>query len=629
MSDSVKKQNKLKVLGISAYYHDSAAVLLVDGKIIAAAHEERFSRKKHDDRFPTHAIAYVLSEHGLTIEDLDVVAFYDKPYIKFERLLETYHEFIPKGVTSFVSSMPVWIKDKLFMKGVLWKELEKSNGEKIAKKPALIFPEHHLSHAASAFYPSPFERAAILTVDGVGEWATTVIAVGENSDITVLKEMRFPHSLGLLYSAFTYYCGFKVNSGEYKLMGLAPYGNKGSKEVHDFKEKIKNTLISIKNDGSILLDMSYFTFATGLRMTDDVKWQTLFGIPPRAPESLLTQEYSDMALAIQEITEEIMIMLAQTAKKITGADYLVMAGGVALNCVANEKILAAGIFKDVWVQPASGDAGGALGAAYAGYYIWAHNQRSTDSKNNDQMQGSYLGPEFSQLDVLRMIRKYSATFEKFDDVEELVKTVAAKISTGSVVGWMQGRMEWGPRALGNRSILGDPRNPDMQKKLNLKIKYREGFRPFAPSVLEEDVSDYFETTHISPYMLFTAPVLRARRKPLVEKSKDLFEKLYSLRSDIPSITHLDYSARIQTVSRETNERYWRLINAFKKETGYGVLVNTSFNVRNEPIVCTPEDAYRCFMNTEMDYLVIGDFLFDKKNQIPWEKKDVNTEYGLD
>jgi len=623
----VVSDKKIRILGISAYYHDSAAALIVDGSVVAAAHEERFSRKKHDDRFPKHAVEYVLFEYGLSITDLDAVVFYDKPYLKFERLLETYHVFSPKGLKSFFMSMPIWIKEKLFMRNNLWKELEKISGGKITKRPPLLFPEHHLSHMASAFYPSPYETAAILTVDGVGEWATTTIGFGSGKEISILKEMHFPHSLGLLYSAFTYYCGFKVNSGEYKLMGLAPYGHKNSARVADFKEKILNELISLKNDGSLTLNMNYFKFATGDRTCDDDKWQTLFNIPPRLGESLLTQEHSDMALAIQEVTEEAMIRLAKTAKNLTGADYLVMAGGVALNCVANEKIREAGIFKDIWVQPAAGDAGGALGAALVAYYVWANKERVVDDGKEDDMKGSYLGPEFGEIDTMRVVRKYGATFKKYDNFNTLTKDTAEFISEGYVVGWMQGRMEWGPRALGNRSILGDARNPDMQKKLNLKIKQREGFRPFAPSVLIEDVSKYFETGKSSPYMLFTAPVKKDRRKPLASPRMPLFERLYTPRSDIPSITHLDYSARIQTVSKNINEKYWKLINAFKEKTGYGLVVNTSFNVRNEPIVCTPHDAYRCFMSTEMDYLVIGNIVFDKKNQPQFTKGTFDLKFN--
>lgn len=611
----------MHILGISAYYHDSAAALVIDGKAVAAAHEERFTRKKQDAGFPKHAVAYVLAEYGLGVADMDAIVFYDKPFLKFERLLETYHMFAPAGLKSFLMSMPVWIKEKLFMSRNIWNGLEEATGRKIAQRPPLLFPEHHLSHAASAFYPSPFKMAAILTVDGVGEWATTTIGMGDGKDISILKEMRFPHSLGLLYSAFTYYCGFKVNSGEYKLMGLAPYGRKGNTRVAGFKKKILRELVSVKDDGSLCLNMSYFKFATGDRTCDDRKWQALFGIPPRPAESFLTQEHSDMALAIQEVTEEIMVRLATTAKKLTNADDLVLAGGVALNCVANARIRAAGIFSDVWVQPAAGDAGGALGAALAGYHIWAGKERVPlhGGGQDDGMNGSYLGPEFSDIDTMRVIRTYGAQFKKYERFEDLARDTAGFLADGQIVAWMQGRMEWGPRALGNRSILADPRNPDMQKKLNLSIKQREGFRPFAPSVLAEDVSEYFETDQPSPYMLFTVPVAERRRKPLASENLPLFERLYAPRSDIPSITHLDYSARIQTVSKETNEKYWKLIHEFKKKTGYGIIVNTSFNVRNEPIVCAPDDAYRCFMSTQLDYLVIGNVLFDKKLQPEFPK----------
>jgi carbamoyltransferase len=622
-----ESRQPMRILGISAYYHDSAAVLIVDGKIIAAAHEERFTRKKHDSRFPKLAIKYVLSEQGLSVSDVDIIAFYDKPFLKFERLLEIYHMFAPSGFKSFSLSMPIWIKEKLFMRGNIWKAMEEINGGKILKRPKLLFPEHHLSHAGSAFYPSPFQKSAILTVDGVGEWATTTISLGEGKDITILQETHFPHSLGLLYSAFTYYCGFKVNSGEYKLMGLAPYGQKGSERVNEFKKKILETLVSLKKDGSLALNMKYFEFATGDRMCNDKKWEELFGIPPRPSESDLTEEHSDLALAIQEVTEESLIRLARTAKRLTNADNLVMAGGVALNCVANEKILDTGIFKNVWVQPASGDAGGALGAALSAYHIWAGKERVLEKNGSDAMQGSYLGPEFSDIDTMKVVRKYGASFKKYENFDDVAKDTASLIAEGQVVGWMQGRMEWGPRALGNRSIFGDPRLPEMQKKLNLKIKQREGFRPFAPAVLIEDVAEYFETTIPSPYMLFTAPVKKSRRKPLASKDKTFFERLYTPRSDIPSVTHLDYSARLETVSKETNEKYWKLIFAFKEKTGYGIIVNTSFNVRNEPIVCTPEDAYRCFMATEMDYLVIGNMLFDKKTQPKFIKGTFNLKFN--
>lgn len=623
----MKQRQQRAILGISAYYHDSAAALLVDGVIVAAAHEERFTRKKHDDRFPSHAVTYVLSEYNLKPSDLAAVVFYDKPFLKFERLLEIYHRYAPRGFSSFIAAMPVWLKDKLFMRTEIRKELEKIEGAKIPSSVPLLFSEHHLSHAASAFYPSPFEDAAILTVDGVGEWATTMIAHGKGKEITSLKEMHFPHSLGLLYSAFTYYCGFKINSGEYKLMGLAPYGAVGSERVAQFKQRILDHLVDLKDDGSLFLCMEYFTFTTSLRTVDDAKWTALFGVPPRSPESVLTQEYMDMALAIQEVTDEVMVRLARTAQTLTGSKYLVLAGGVALNCVSNEKIIEAGIFDRVWIQPAAGDAGGALGAALAVEHMYFDAPRSVEP--HDSMHGSYLGPEYSSVDIERMARARGAIYKKFDDSARLCDVVADAIAHESVVGWMQGRMEWGPRSLGNRSIIGDPRSPNMQKKLNLKIKYRESFRPFAPSVLEEDAKEYFDLKQDSPYMLLTAPVQNSRRKPQASASADLSERLNTQRSDIPSVTHLDYSARVQTVSKRTNPRFWQLIDAFKQKTGYGLLVNTSFNVRGEPIVMTPDDAYRCFMNTEMDYLVIGEYLFDKREQPTWEKVTIEQTYGLD
>lgn len=615
------------ILGISAYYHDSAAALLVDGAIVAAAHEERFTRKKHDDSFPEHAVRYVLSEYGLKPSDLSAVVFYDKPFLKFERLLEIYHRFAPQGLANFAVAMPVWLKDKLFMRSNIRKSLKKIEGKPLPRSVPILFSEHHLSHAASAFYPSPFEDAAILTVDGVGEWATTMIAHGKGASITEHQEIHFPHSLGLLYSAFTYYCGFKINSGEYKLMGLAPYGHKGSRRVEEYKQKILSTLIDLKEDGSLFLSMEYFTFVTSLRTVDDEKWTALFGIPPRAAETLLTQEYMDMALAIQEVTDEVMVRLARTAKKVTGSKNLVLAGGVALNCVSNEKILDANIFDHVWIQPAAGDAGGALGAALAAEYIYFGGERKIAP--HDAMQGSYLGPEYSPLDIERMARTYGAAYKKFKDFGELCQITAARIAEDSVVGWMQGRMEWGPRSLGNRSILANPRSAETQKKLNLKIKYRESFRPFAPSVLEEDAKQYFNLHEDSPYMLLTAPVQESRRKPAAPDSADVSVRLNTPRSDIPSVTHLDYSARVQTVSKRTNPRFHKLIDAFKKQTGFGLLVNTSFNVRGEPIVMTPEDAYKCFMNTQMDYLVIGDYLFEKTLQPAWEKADIVKTYGLD
>ncbi len=615
------------ILGLSAFYHDSAAALLLDGKIVAAAQEERFSRKKHDPSFPANALAYVLAESGLRVADLSVVAFYDKPYLKFERLLETYHGFAPQGLRSFLMAMPVWIKEKLLMRKLLRDELAKLG----PGKPKLLFPEHHLSHAASAFYPSPFTEAAILTIDGVGEWATSTIGFGQGKEISILRELHFPHSLGLLYSAFTYYCGFKVNSGEYKLMGLAPYGNPEAEQTKKWTQLILDELVDLREDGSILLNMDYFNYATGLTMCRDGLWETLFGIPPRQKETFITQEYMNLALAIQQVTEEIVLRLTHTAKKLTGSDYLVMAGGVALNCVANGKILRQGTFKDIWIQPAAGDAGGALGAALAIWHIWQNQERRLNP-GHDLMQGAFLGPEFGPGEIIRVARRYQAPYRHYPDFEQLIKEVAALLAQGQVVGWFQGRMEWGPRALGNRSIIGDARHREMQKRLNLKIKYREGFRPFAPSVLMEDLGNFFDLDRSSPYMLLVAPVQEERRNPLPEGYENLLllDRLYHLRSDVPAITHVDYSARIQTVHRETNERYWRLIQAFKEQTGYGVIVNTSFNVRGEPIVCTPEDAYQCFMRTEMDYLVMGDFLFDKKEQPPWhEEKDWRETYELD
>jgi carbamoyltransferase len=620
------------ILGISAFYHDSAAAILVDNEIVAAAHEERFTRKKHDASFPCNAVRYVLSEAGLRVPELAAIAFYDKPYLKFERLLETYHAFAPRGLKSFSSAIPVWIKDKLFMKKMLWDDLEKVDGGPLARKPPLLFPEHHLSHAASAFYPSPFDEAAIVTIDGVGEWGTTTLGFGKGSDITVLKELCFPHSVGLLYSAFTYYCGFKVNSGEYKLMGLAPYGNSTGDRVSQYRKIILQELLDLREDGSIAMNMDYFDYATGLRMCDEKKWEGLFGIPRRLPESDLSEPYMDLALAVQLVTEDLVVRLARTVQSLTGCRNLVMAGGVALNCVANGKLLREGIFDDIWIQPAAGDAGGALGAAYAALHIWKGEEKPSAHKDKDIMQGAYLGPEFTQKDVERLCRKYSAPRRQYEDFDLLCRDVAVLLAEGQVVGWFQGRMEWGPRALGNRSILADPRNPEMQRKLNLKIKYREGFRPFAPSVLAEDAATYFELDKPSPYMLLVAPVRMEHRKPLPERYEDmkLYERLYHIRSDIPAITHVDYSARIQTVHRETNERYWHLINAFKKTTGYGLVVNTSFNVRGEPIVCSPEDAYACFMRTEMDYLVIGDFLFRKTEQPQWtDIDDWRDQYALD
>lgn len=598
------------ILGISAFYHDSAAAIVVDGEIVAACQEERFSRIKHDSGFPVNAIRYVLEEAGMDYDDLTAVTFYEKPFLKFERLLETYHVFAPKGLVSFVSAIPLWIKEKLFMKKHLQKQLQRFGTAKIP----LLFSEHHLSHSASAFYPSPFEEAAILTIDGVGEWSTIAISYGSSADIRILKELHFPHSLGLLYSAFTYYLGFKVNSGEYKLMGLAPYGNHNSIQTKNFKGKILTELVDIREDGSILLNMNYFDFATRLTMTNNSKWETLFGMTHRKPESVILQEHMDLALAIQEVTETIVIELAKTAQKLTNSKNLVMAGGVALNCVANSKIRNASIFENIWIQPASGDAGGAVGAALAAYYITRNRERKVSL--SDSMNHSSLGPEYSDKDILGTINKYEAQYEFYNNYDDLSLIVSQKIAEGNVIGWFQDRMEFGPRALGNRCILADPRNSEIQKVLNLKIKFREGFRPFAPSVLVEDLFNYFTTIEPSPYMLFIGSLREELRNPEPENYGDfkLYDRLYHNRSCIPAVTHVDYSSRIQTVSKESNPKFWQLITDFKKITGCGMLVNTSFNVRGEPIVCTPQDAYIDFMRTDMDYLVLGNYLFDKKKQ---------------
>lgn len=620
----------MKILGISAFYHDSAAALIDNGEIVAAAQEERFTRKKHDPGFPSNAVNFCMEYGGISLNDLDAIVFYDKPLLKFERLLETYYAFAPKGIKSFLTAMPVWIKEKMFLKRLINEELEKLGYDK--KKPVkMLFPEHHLSHAASAYYPSPFEKSAILTVDGVGEWATASICLGEGKDITNLKELRFPHSLGLLYSAFTYFLGFRVNSGEYKLMGLAPYGDPTSPDIARYEKIILEELVELKEDGSVWLDQEFFDYATGLKMVNEHKWEALFGFKTRKPEDPLEAVHCNLGLAIQNITEEAVIRMAKEAKRLTGADYLCMAGGVALNCVSNGKLQKANIFKDIFIQPAAGDAGGALGAAQAAYHIFFGQERKVTWKA-DAMRGSYLGPTFSDLEVELAAKKYKAVSTHYADFKELADDAAKLLAAGNVVGWVQGRMEFGPRALGGRSILGDPRNAEMQKKLNLKIKYRESFRPFAPSVLAEDCADYFDYDGISPYMLLVHPVAGSRRKPVPANynAMDLREKLYFERSDLPSITHIDYSARIQTVHKETNPRYYELINSFKDLTGYAVVVNTSFNVRGEPIVNTPNDAYRCFMRTEMDYLVVGNYIFDKKKQPEWMEKDNwQEEFVLD
>ena len=621
----------MTILGISAYYHDAAAAIIQDGEVIAAAQEERFTRKKHDASFPVHAIRFCLEYAGCSINDLDAVVFYEKPLLKFERLLETYYAYAPRGIRSFMTAMPVWLKEKLFLKKQIWDGL--NSIEKVDKKKVkLLFPEHHLSHAASAFFPCAYDRAAILTTDGVGEWATLSICLGEGNKITVLKELDFPHSLGLFYSAFTYYCGFKVNSGEYKLMGLAPYGEEKSERVKQYKEIITNKLIDLKDDGSLFLHQSYFNYAVGLRMVSDAKWEALFGFPKRTAEAPIEQHHCDLALAVQQVLEEAVMNLAREAKRLTNADYLCMAGGVALNCVANGKLDTAGLFRQLFIQPAAGDAGGALGAAYAAYHIYYGQERKIKPLITDNLKGAFLGTVYTDTQILTTLKKYKAAFARVEEEEELLEQVAGLIAAGNVIGWHQGRMEFGPRALGARSILGDARNPEMQKKINLKIKYREGFRPFAPIVLAEEVSYYFEHQGISPYMLLVKPVKIARQIPYPTgfEGKTLLDKLYFQRSDIPAITHVDYSARIQTVHQETNLRLWRLLQHLKKQIGYAVMVNTSFNVRGEPIVNSPEDAYRCFMQTDMDYLVMGNFIIPKKGQPEWkEKTDWKNEFELD
>jgi carbamoyltransferase len=610
LTHAIKSPHSMKILGISAYYHDSAAALVEDGRIVAAAQEERFSRKKHDARFPRHAIAYCLREAGVTLAQIDRVVFYDKPWIKFERMLETYLGFAPKGLKSFLTSMPLWLKEKLNLKSLLKRELTAVGGCTPAELPPLLFTEHHQAHAASAFFPSPFDRAAVLCLDGVGEWATTSLWLGEGNRLTAQWEIDFPHSLGLLYSAFTYYTGFKVNSGEYKLMGLAPYGEP------KYTSLILDHLVDLKPDGTFRLNNDYFNYATGLTMTSG-KFDDLFGAPPRQPESPLTQREMDLASSIQAVTEEIVLRLARTARKELDAEYLCLAGGVALNCVANGKILREGIFRDIWVQPAAGDAGGALGAALAGWHLYNGGARlATGPDQADQMRGTFLGPRFDTDEIRRALDSAGAIYEHFEDDDEMLDRVANAMSHGAVVGWFDGRMEFGPRALGARSIIGDARDTRMQSVMNLKIKYRESFRPFAPSVLYERVGDYFELDRPSPYMALVAPVREHLRTPMTPDQERLFgiEKLNVPRSTIPAVTHVDYSARIQTVHRETNPRYHELIRRFEALTGCGVIVNTSFNVRGEPIVCTPEDAYRCFMRTEMDFLVVGDYLMAKGDQ---------------
>jgi carbamoyltransferase len=610
------------ILGISAFYHDSAACLLKDGQIIAAAQEERFTRKKHDAGFPSNAIEYCLREGGVGASKIDSVVFYEKPFVKFERLLETYFAFVPRGFKSFVSAMPLWIKEKLFQKSRLIKELSLTLGVSINWGERLLFSEHHLSHAASAFYPSPFDDAAVLTIDGVGEWTTTSWAVGSGKELKIIKEMHFPHSLGLLYSAFTYYTGFKVNSGEYKVMGLAPYG------TPIYAELIKEKLIHIAVDGSFQIDMTYFDYATGLTMTNK-KFHTLFGGPPRSAETEVTQREMDLAASIQKVTEDIVLLIAKNIAQETGQKNLCLAGGVALNCVANGRLVQEKIFDHVWIQPAAGDAGGALGAALSAWYLHFAQQRSSVS-SRDGMLGSYLGPSFTDEEIENQLITSGATFHRYQ-VDECLEIVTDALAEEKAVGWMQGRMEFGPRSLGARSILADPRSPMMQKKLNLKVKYRESFRPFAPSVLREYVKEWFEYEGDSPYMLLVADVNESKRRIITKEEGDLFgiAKLNVCRSEVPAVTHVDYSARLQTVHPDTNPLYHALITKFHEKTGCPMLVNTSFNVRGEPIVCSPADAFKCFMGTDLDVLAIGSYVLFKEEQVGVPRSHYETQYALD
>lgn len=604
----------INILGISAFYHDSAAALVKNGEIISACQEERFTRKKHDSNFPKNAIECCLKEGKIRPEDLDYVVFYDKPFLKFERILETYLAYSPIGVKSFLKSVPVWIKHKIWIKSLITNNIKGFKGK-------ILFTEHHQSHLASAFYPSPFKESAILTIDGVGEWATTSIAYGKDNKFKILEEIHFPHSLGLLYSAFTYFIGFKVNSAEYKVMGLAPYGSPV------YVKKILDNLVDIKEDGSFKLNMDYFNFPAGLTMTNE-KFSNLFGGPPRKQESAINQREMDLASSLQEVTEIIMLKIAKHVKKITGSENLCLAGGVALNCVANSKIFKENIFKNIWIQPASGDAGGALGAALAVWYDYLGNKRTPDSRKDSQ-KGSLLGPDYDDNFLQNFFRSNKINYLKLSE-EEIIEKTARLIAQEKVVGWFQGRMEFGPRALGSRSILGDARSKEMQKIMNLKIKFRESFRPFAPSILIEKVSNYFDIDKESPYMLFTANVKKEKRKktPKEEKKLSGIDKLNIIRSEIPAVTHIDYSARIQTVHKETNLKYWKLINRFFEITGCPLLINTSFNIRGEPIVCSPADAYKCFMRTEMDYLVIGNFLLKKEDQLKFNES-INWQSNIE
>jgi len=611
----------VRILGISAFYHDSAAALLDDGQIAAAAQEERFTRVKHDARFPEHAVRYCLEEAGISLDEADYVCFFEKPFLKFERLIETYLACAPRGFPSFRMAMPVWIKEKLFQKPNLIKALEPfaPSGEVENK---LLFAEHHQSHAASAFFPSPFEEAVVLTMDGVGEWTTASVSIGRGNALEMVREIRWPHSLGLLYSAFTYYTGFKVNSGEYKVMGLAPYGEP------KYAPLIMEKLIDVKPDGSFWIDQRYFDYATGLTMTNK-RFDRLFGGPPRRPGDPVTQREMDLAASVQQVTEEVMLRIARNLAETYSLPNLCLAGGVALNCVANGKLLREGSFENIWIQPAAGDAGGALGAAYAAHHLHAGAPRGR-TNGKDAMQGAYLGPAFAKAEIERRLTKVGAKFTVLAD-DELFEATARALEGGDAVGWFSGRMEFGPRALGGRSILGDPRNAEMQKTLNLRIKYRESFRPFAPSVIGEEAGEYFELDRASPYMLLVADVKKSRRRPMsaAEEARFGIDKLNVPRSDIPAVTHVDYSARIQTVHEETNPRYYALLQAFKRRTGCAVLVNTSFNVRGEPIVCTPEDAFHCFMGTEMETLVVGNCLLAKADQDPALALDYKDRFELD
>ena len=611
----------MRIVGLSAFYHDSAAALVEDGRVVAAAQEERFTRKKHDSGFPHHALAYCLEAAGIPLESVDYVVFYDKPFLKFERLLETYLAFAPQGFRSFRMAVPLWLREKLFQKRLLHDELKKFSRD-CDWDSKLLFTEHHQSHAASAFFPSPFEEAAVLTMDGVGEWATMSVGLGRGNDLTILKELHFPHSLGLLYSAFTYYTGFKVNSGEYKVMGLAPYGEP------KFAQLILDNIIDLKPDGTFWLDQSYFDYCTGLRMTND-KFDRLFGAPARKPDELLIQRHMDLAASIQAVTEEVVLRLTRSLASETGAENLCLAGGVALNCVANGKVLRDGKFKRIWIQPAAGDAGGALGAALAAYHIYKGERREVDNRL-DGMNGAYLGPAFDDDDSAGRLTAAGARFTRLDDGALIART-AADLADGKALGWFQGRMEFGPRALGNRSIIADGRSRDMQSALNLKVKYRESFRPFAPAVLRSDVAEWFDLDDDSPYMLLVADVVKRRQRSMTAAEQALFgiEKLNVPRSEIPAVTHVDYSARIQTVHAETNPRFHALLSAFKAKTGCPVLVNTSFNVRGEPIVASPEDAFRCFMGTELDALAVGNLYLVKGDQDPALKRDYKNAFELD